>query len=95
MAGISRSVAITAMYIMLVTSLDNEQALAIIKHCRPQARPNLGFKTQLQTYYRNHVEKVCVCVCVCSVCVCVCVCVCMCVCVCVCVYVCVCVCVCV
>ena len=74
MAGISRSVAITAMYIMLVTSLDNEQALAIIKHCRPQAGPNLGFRMQLQTYYRNHVEKVCVRPCVCvyvTICVCV------------------------
>ena len=88
MAGISRSVAITAMYIMLVTSLDNEQALTIIKHCRPQAGPNLGFRMQLQSYYRNHVEKVCVCVlcvCVCVVCVCVCV-VCVCVCVCVCLF---------
>ena len=66
MAGISRSVAITAMYIMLVTSLDNEQALTIIKHCRPQAGPNLGFRMQLQSYYRNYVEKVCVCVCVCA-----------------------------
>ena len=73
MAGISRSVAITAMYIMLVTSLDNEQALTIIKHCRPQAGPNLGFRMQLQNYYRKDVEEVCMCLCVC-VCVCTCVC---------------------
>ena len=59
MAGISRSVAISAMYIMLVTSLDNEQALTIIKHCRPQAGPNLGFRMQLKNYYTNHAEKVC------------------------------------
>ena len=59
MAGISRSVAISAMYIMLVTSLDNEQALTIIKHCRPHARPNFGFRTQLKLYYMNHAEEVC------------------------------------
>ena len=59
MAGISRSVTITAMYIMLVTSLDNEQALMIIKHCRPQAGPNFGFRSQLKLYYMNHAEEVC------------------------------------
>jgi len=59
MAGISRSVAITAMYIMLVTSLDNEQALTIIKQCRPQAGPNFGFRMQLQNYYKNYVQEVC------------------------------------
>ena len=52
------------MYIMLVTSLDDEQALAVVKQCRPQAGPNFGFRTQLQKYYRSHAEKVCV-VCVC------------------------------
>lgn len=51
---------ITAMYIMLVTSLDDEQALAIVKQCRPQAGPNFGFRTQLQKYYKNYAEQVCV-----------------------------------
>ena len=51
---------ITAMYIMLVTSLDDEQALTIVKQCRPQAGPNGGFRTQLQKYYKSHAAKVCV-----------------------------------
>ena len=64
LAGVSRSVTITAMYVMLVTSLDDEQALAVVKQCRPQAGPNFGFRTQLQNYYKSHAEKVC-CVCKC------------------------------
>jgi len=58
MAGISRSVTITAMYIMLVTSLTNEQALAIIRQCRPQAGPNFGFRSQLKNYYDKYAETV-------------------------------------
>jgi len=58
MAGISRSVTITAMYIMLVTSLTNEQALTIIKQCRPQAGPNAGFTSQLKNYYDKYAETV-------------------------------------
>ena len=53
------------MYIMLVTSLDDEQALAIVKQCRPQAGPNFGFRKQLKKYYKNHAEKVCNCISVC------------------------------
>ncbi|XP_065913708.1 dual specificity protein phosphatase 22-like [Dysidea avara] len=56
MAGISRSVTITAMYIMLVTSLSHEQALTIIRQCRPQAGPNIGFRTQLKDYYDKYAE---------------------------------------
>ncbi|XP_065916100.1 dual specificity protein phosphatase 22-like [Dysidea avara] len=56
MAGISRSVTITAMYIMLVTSLSHEQALTIIRQCRPKARPNIGFKSQLKNYYDKYAE---------------------------------------
>jgi len=62
MAGISRSVTITAMYIMLVTSLSDEQALTIIKQCRPKARPNMGFRTQLKDYYYTFAEMVNICV---------------------------------
>ena len=58
MAGISRSVTITAMYIMLVTSLSHEQALTIIRQCRPQAGPNIGFRTQLKDYYDKYAEVV-------------------------------------
>jgi len=57
-AGISRSVTITAMYIMLVTSLTDEQALTIIKQCRPVAGPNMGFRTQLKNYYDQYAEMV-------------------------------------
>jgi len=59
MAGISRSVTITAMYIMLVTDLNNEQALTIIRQCRPQAGPNMGFRSQLKDYYVKYAETVC------------------------------------
>ena len=59
LAGVSRSVTITAMYIMLVTSLTDEQALTVVKQCRPQAGPNFGFRMQLQKYYTLHAEKVC------------------------------------
>ncbi|XP_065916099.1 dual specificity protein phosphatase 22-B-like isoform X2 [Dysidea avara] len=55
-AGVSRSVTITAMYIMLVTSLSHEQALTIIRQCRPQAGPNIGFRTQLKNYYDKYAE---------------------------------------
>ena len=57
-AGVSRSVTITAMYIMLVTSLSHEQALTIIRQCRPQAGPNIGFRTQLKNYYDKYAETV-------------------------------------
>ncbi|KAI9475243.1 tyrosine protein phosphatase yvh1 [Coemansia sp. RSA 1085] len=51
MAGQSRSAAVTAAYLMQNEKLTAEQALAQIKHKRPQIYPNDGFVEQLQLYY--------------------------------------------
>lgn len=49
-AGISRSVTMTVMYIMTVSSLGFKDALKAVKHCRECANPNFGFRMQLQKY---------------------------------------------
>lgn len=49
-AGISRSVTMTVMYIMTVSSLDFEESLTVVQFCREMANPNFGFRQQLRVY---------------------------------------------
>ncbi len=57
-AGISRSVTMTVMYIMTVSSLGFQDALRVVKHCREPANPNFGFRTQLQRYQEEKLPDV-------------------------------------
>ncbi|XP_068679363.1 dual specificity protein phosphatase 22-like [Montipora capricornis] len=57
MAGISRSTAIVAAYIMAVTQLNWKDALKAIKCSRSIANPNYGFQRQLQDFYNLQAAK--------------------------------------
>jgi protein-tyrosine phosphatase len=48
-AGISRSTTILTYYLMKTLNISLEEALKIIRKCRPIANPNYGFIKQLQT----------------------------------------------
>ncbi|XP_055359991.1 dual specificity protein phosphatase 22-B isoform X2 [Betta splendens] len=50
LAGVSRSVTLVVAYIMTVTGLGWQQALAAVKAARPCAGPNVGFQQQLQDF---------------------------------------------
>lgn len=50
LAGVSRSVTLVVAYIMTVTGLGWQDALAAVKVVRPCAGPNLGFQRQLQEF---------------------------------------------
>ncbi|XP_076470174.1 dual specificity protein phosphatase 22-B-like [Babylonia areolata] len=50
LAGVSRSVTITAAYLMTDTTLGWREALNAIRGARNHANPNFGFQKQLQTY---------------------------------------------
>uniref|UniRef100_A0A3B4G6X1 Dual specificity protein phosphatase 22-B-like n=1 Tax=Pundamilia nyererei TaxID=303518 RepID=A0A3B4G6X1_9CICH len=50
LAGVSRSVTLVVAYIMTVTGLGWQEALAAVKVVRPCAGPNLGFQRQLQEF---------------------------------------------
>ncbi len=56
-AGISRSVTITVMYIMTISSLDFEESLTVVQYCREIANPNFGFRTQLKKYEETKVDE--------------------------------------
>ncbi|GAC97773.1 hypothetical protein PHSY_005360 [Pseudozyma hubeiensis SY62] len=49
-AGCSRSVAITAAYLMHTRRIDATTAIAMIRRRRPSASPNAGFMAQLELY---------------------------------------------
>ncbi|OSC96594.1 hypothetical protein PYCCODRAFT_1378886 [Trametes coccinea BRFM310] len=51
-AGMSRSVAIVAAYLMVSQGLDPEGALAVIRQSRPDVQPNEGFMRQLEIFYK-------------------------------------------
>ncbi|CDO77073.1 hypothetical protein BN946_scf184473.g17 [Trametes cinnabarina] len=51
-AGMSRSVAIVAAYLMVSQGLDPESALAVIRKSRPNVQPNEGFMRQLEIFYK-------------------------------------------
>ncbi|KAH8829287.1 hypothetical protein DL96DRAFT_1527004 [Flagelloscypha sp. PMI_526] len=50
-AGMSRSVAIVAAYIMYTEKKNPQEALKMIRSKRPFAEPNVGFHDQLQVFY--------------------------------------------
>ncbi|XP_029971134.1 dual specificity protein phosphatase 22-B [Salarias fasciatus] len=57
LAGVSRSVTLVVAYIMTVTGLGWQEALAAVKVVRPCAGPNLGFQRQLQEFETTLVEE--------------------------------------
>lgn len=58
LAGVSRSVTVTAAYIMTVTNLGWRDALNSIRGARSVANPNFGFQKQLQNYENEQLEEV-------------------------------------
>ena len=58
MAGVSRSVTLVVAYIMTVTGLGWQEALAAVKAARPCAGPNLGFQRQLQEFEATQAGEV-------------------------------------
>ncbi|KAK7114172.1 dual specificity protein phosphatase 22-B-like [Littorina saxatilis] len=57
LAGVSRSVTVTAAYMMTATSLGWRDAINAIRGARNQANPNFGFQKQLQRYENEELEK--------------------------------------
>ncbi|KAI0739126.1 hypothetical protein C8Q80DRAFT_1112923 [Daedaleopsis nitida] len=51
-AGMSRSVAIVAAYLMVTQGLDPEAALETIRKARPDVQPNEGFMRQLEIFHK-------------------------------------------
>lgn len=58
LAGVSRSVTLVVAYIMTVTGLGWQEALAAVKVARPCAGPNLGFQRQLQEFESTQADEV-------------------------------------
>ncbi|XP_051983880.1 dual specificity protein phosphatase 22-B isoform X2 [Xyrauchen texanus] len=57
LAGVSRSVTLVVAYIMTVTGLGWQEALAAVKMARPCASPNEGFQTQLQEFETTQLQQ--------------------------------------
>lgn len=57
LAGVSRSVTITAAYIMTVTNLGWRDAVNAIRGARNVANPNFGFQKQLQAYENDGLDE--------------------------------------
>ncbi|XP_030631651.1 dual specificity protein phosphatase 22-B [Chanos chanos] len=57
LAGVSRSVTLVTAYIMTVTGLGWQEALAAIRVARPCAGPNAGFQRQLQEFETNEAQQ--------------------------------------
>ncbi|CAB1317390.1 unnamed protein product [Coregonus sp. 'balchen'] len=57
LAGVSRSVTLVVAYIMTVTGLGWQEALAAVRVARPCAGPNLGFQHQLQEFETTHADQ--------------------------------------
>ncbi|CAG5121017.1 unnamed protein product, partial [Candidula unifasciata] len=57
LAGVSRSVTVTAAYIMTVTNLGWRDSLNCIRGARSVANPNFGFQKQLQSYESEQLEE--------------------------------------
>ncbi|KAG7263386.1 hypothetical protein CRUP_017332 [Coryphaenoides rupestris] len=57
LAGVSRSVTLVVAYIMTVTGLGWQEALAAVRVARPCAGPNLGFQRQLQEFEATRAEE--------------------------------------
>lgn len=58
LAGVSRSVTLVVAYIMTVTRMGWQEALAAVKVVRPCAGPNLGFQHQLQEFEATQANQV-------------------------------------
>lgn len=58
LAGVSRSVTLVVAYIMTVTGLGWQEALAAVRAVRPCAGPNLGFQRQLQEFEATQADEV-------------------------------------
>jgi len=58
LAGVSRSVTLVVAYIMTVTGLGWQEALAAVRVVRPCAGPNLGFQRQLQEFEATQADQV-------------------------------------
>lgn len=56
LAGVSRSVTVTAAYIMTVTNLGWRDSVNAIRGARSCANPNFGFQRQLQDYENERLE---------------------------------------
>ncbi|XP_040000407.1 dual specificity protein phosphatase 22-B isoform X2 [Xiphias gladius] len=57
LAGVSRSVTLVVAYIMTVTGLGWQEALAAVRAVRPCAGPNLGFQRQLQEFEATQADE--------------------------------------
>ncbi|CAG5896655.1 unnamed protein product [Menidia menidia] len=57
LAGVSRSVTLVVAYIMTVTGLGWQDALAAVRVARPCAGPNLGFQQQLQEFETTQAKQ--------------------------------------
>ncbi|KAG7214793.1 hypothetical protein INR49_010685 [Caranx melampygus] len=57
LAGVSRSVTLVVAYIMTVTGLGWQEALAAVRVARPCAGPNLGFQRQLQEFESTQADE--------------------------------------
>ncbi|KAL4235099.1 Dual specificity protein phosphatase 22 [Mactra antiquata] len=57
LAGVSRSVTVTAAYIMTVTKLGWRDSINAIRGARSVANPNFGFQKQLQVYENEGLDK--------------------------------------
>lgn len=58
LAGVSRSVTLVVAYVMTVTTLGWQEALAAVKVARPCASPNVGFQNQLQEFETSQLQQV-------------------------------------
>lgn len=58
LAGVSRSVTVTAAYMMTVTDYGWKDCLKAVRGARTYANPNFGFQRQLQAYDADKVTMV-------------------------------------
>ncbi|XP_016120071.1 dual specificity protein phosphatase 22-B-like [Sinocyclocheilus grahami] len=58
LAGVSRSVTLVVAYLMTVTTLGWQEALAAVKVARPCASPNMGFQKQLLEFETSQLQQV-------------------------------------
>ena len=57
LGGISRSVTVTTAYMITVTCHNWMDALAAVQQARPIAKPNRGFREQLQEYQQGSLQQ--------------------------------------
>ena len=58
LAGISRSVTLTAAYLVTVAGLNHQEALQAVRASRTVANPNIGFQRQLHEFENGSMDKV-------------------------------------